>query len=66
MSNVICCMVFGERFNYDDKQFLELLHIIAEVLRFNSSFLGQVSGGSGQIKNGYGSSNNKGNASIKE
>lgn len=43
-------MVFGERFSYDDKQFLELLHVIAEVLRFNSSFLGQVSGGGGQKK----------------
>uniref|UniRef100_H2UU31 Cytochrome P450, family 2, subfamily Y, polypeptide 3 n=1 Tax=Takifugu rubripes TaxID=31033 RepID=H2UU31_TAKRU len=42
VSNVICCMVFGERFSYDDKQFLELLRVIAEVLRFNSSFLGQM------------------------
>lgn len=50
MSNVICCMVFSERFNYDDKEFLQLLGVIAEVLRLNSSFLGQVGGGS-SLKN---------------
>lgn len=43
VSNVICCLVFGERFSYDDKTFLHLLRVIAEILRFNSSFWGQVS-----------------------
>lgn len=50
VSNVICCMVFSQRFSYDDKQFLQLLKIISEVLRFNSSFLGQVSGGGDLFK----------------
>lgn len=49
VSNVICCMVFGERFSYDDKEFLHLLHIISEVLKFSSGFLGQVRGG-GSLK----------------
>nr|XP_020504897.1 cytochrome P450 2G1-like [Labrus bergylta] len=42
VSNVICALVFGERFDYDDKQFLNLLSIIADVLRFNSSPKGQM------------------------
>ncbi|KAG8001819.1 Cytochrome P450 2F3, partial [Nibea albiflora] len=42
VSNVICCIVFGQRFSYDDKNFLHLLDIISEVLRFNSGFLGQM------------------------
>uniref|UniRef100_UPI0037E7D261 cytochrome P450 2Y3 n=1 Tax=Semicossyphus pulcher TaxID=241346 RepID=UPI0037E7D261 len=42
VSNVICCIVFGQRFHYEDKQFLRLLNIIAEVLRFNSSPKGQM------------------------
>ncbi|XP_074535191.1 cytochrome P450 2G1-like [Halichoeres trimaculatus] len=42
VSNIICCMVFGERFDYDDKQFLHLLNIISEALRFNSSTRGQL------------------------
>lgn len=43
VSNVICCMVFGQRFSYDDKKFLHLLDIMSGVLRFNSGFVGQVS-----------------------
>ncbi|XP_035535901.1 cytochrome P450 2G1-like [Morone saxatilis] len=42
VSNVICCIVFSQRFSYDDKQFLNLLGDLAEVLRFNSSPLGQM------------------------
>nr|QQL94708.1 cytochrome P450 2g1 [Lateolabrax maculatus] len=41
-SNVICCLVFGERFSYEDKQFLRLLSIISEILKFNSSPHGQM------------------------
>ncbi|KAM6933640.1 cytochrome P450 2Y3 [Xenentodon cancila] len=37
VSNVICCLVFGQRFGYEDKQFLHLLYIISELVRFNSS-----------------------------
>ncbi|XP_070685957.1 cytochrome P450 2G1-like [Pempheris klunzingeri] len=42
VSNVICCMVFGERFGYEDKQFLHLLNILTEILQFNSSPMGQM------------------------
>ncbi|XP_063061773.1 cytochrome P450 2A5-like [Engraulis encrasicolus] len=42
VSNVICALVFGERFNYDDANFLRLLQIISEALRFGSTPLGQL------------------------
>ncbi|XP_014267355.1 cytochrome P450 2G1 [Maylandia zebra] len=42
ISNVICCLVFGERFSFEDKQFLHLLTIMPKVTRFNSSPLGQM------------------------
>ncbi|XP_029028179.1 cytochrome P450 2G1-like isoform X1 [Betta splendens] len=42
ISNVICCLVFGERFDYEDKQFLRLLYIISEILKFASSPWGQM------------------------
>lgn len=42
VSNVICCLVFGQRFSYDDKQFLSLLRIISEAVQFGSSAHGQV------------------------
>lgn len=45
ISNVICCLVFGERFDYEDKHFLRLLYIISEVLKFGSSPRGQVGAG---------------------
>ncbi|XP_028275247.1 cytochrome P450 2G1-like isoform X2 [Parambassis ranga] len=41
-SNVICCLVFGQRFSYNDEQFLRLLHIMSEILKFASSPLGQM------------------------
>ncbi|XP_017286572.1 cytochrome P450 2G1 [Kryptolebias marmoratus] len=40
VSNVICCLVFGQRFSYEDKQFVELMATISEIARFNSSPLG--------------------------
>uniref|UniRef100_A0A4W6CS23 Cytochrome P450, family 2, subfamily Y, polypeptide 3 n=1 Tax=Lates calcarifer TaxID=8187 RepID=A0A4W6CS23_LATCA len=43
VSNVICCLVFSQRFVYEDKQFLHLLNIISEILRFNNCPVGQVS-----------------------
>ncbi|XP_040902627.1 cytochrome P450 2F2-like [Toxotes jaculatrix] len=42
VSNVICCLVFGQRFSYEDKQFLRLLSIISEIIRFGSSPTGQM------------------------
>ncbi|XP_047450142.1 cytochrome P450 2F3-like [Mugil cephalus] len=42
VSNVICCLVFGERFDYEDKQFLRLLNIFSETLKFGSSPVGQM------------------------
>ncbi|KAK9521232.1 hypothetical protein VZT92_021055 [Zoarces viviparus] len=42
VSNVICCLVFGQRFSYDDQHFLSLLQIINETLMFGSSPFGQL------------------------
>ncbi|CAG6008401.1 unnamed protein product [Menidia menidia] len=42
VSNVICCLVFGQRFSYDDQQFLLLLSNIGEAVRFNSSAQGML------------------------
>lgn len=42
MSNIICSLVFGQRFSYKDTHFLRLLQIISGVLQFGSSSLGQV------------------------
>ncbi|XP_032400728.1 cytochrome P450 2G1-like [Xiphophorus hellerii] len=37
VSNVVCCLVFGQRFSYEDKQFVNLLAVITKIARFNSS-----------------------------
>ncbi|XP_054598266.1 cytochrome P450 2G1 [Nothobranchius furzeri] len=42
VSNVVCCLVFGQRFTYEDKHFLNLLATIAEFVRFNSSPIGML------------------------
>lgn len=42
VSNVICCLVFGQRFSYENEQFLSLLHITSEAIQFGSSAHGQV------------------------
>ncbi|XP_075957137.1 cytochrome P450 2G1-like [Anarhichas minor] len=42
VSNVICCLVFGERFVYEDKKFLNLLSIISDILKFLNSTVGQL------------------------
>ncbi|XP_051720028.1 cytochrome P450 2G1-like [Ctenopharyngodon idella] len=42
VSNVICSLVFGQRFDYEDKNFLHLLQIISRLLRFISSPWGQM------------------------
>ncbi|KAA0713546.1 Cytochrome P450 2G1 [Triplophysa tibetana] len=42
VSNVICSLVFGQRFSYKDENFLHLLHIISKTVRFISSPWGQM------------------------
>ncbi|XP_077396349.1 cytochrome P450 2F3-like [Festucalex cinctus] len=42
VSNVICCLVFGQRFDSEDADFLRLLGIISEMIRFVASPLGQM------------------------
>ncbi|XP_076837783.1 cytochrome P450 2B11-like [Brachyhypopomus gauderio] len=42
VSNVICSLVFGQRFSYDDSNFLRLLDIVSGALRFASSGWGQL------------------------
>ncbi|XP_017163620.1 cytochrome P450 2G1-like [Poecilia reticulata] len=37
VSNVVCCLVFGQRFSYEDKHFVNLLAVITMIVRFNSS-----------------------------
>ncbi|XP_013210304.1 cytochrome P450 2B10-like [Microtus ochrogaster] len=43
-ANIICSIVFGERFDYKDRQFLSLLHLIYQIFSLISSFSSQVSG----------------------
>ncbi|KAL7863953.1 hypothetical protein AOLI_G00153730 [Acnodon oligacanthus] len=42
VSNIICSVVFGDRFEYDDKQFAKLLEILNENLRLLASTVGQI------------------------
>uniref|UniRef100_A0AAY4DVQ2 Cytochrome P450 n=1 Tax=Denticeps clupeoides TaxID=299321 RepID=A0AAY4DVQ2_9TELE len=42
VSNVICALVFGQRFSYKDAQLLKLLQIISGILKFNSTPRGQL------------------------
>ncbi|XP_077337607.1 cytochrome P450 2G1-like [Lithobates pipiens] len=42
ISNVICSIVFGERFDYEDKKFMTLLKLIQEVVTLLNSRLGQL------------------------
>ncbi|KAG8511380.1 Cytochrome P450 2B11 [Galemys pyrenaicus] len=41
MANVICSIVFGERFSYQDPRFLMLLHLLSEAFTITSSFYSQ-------------------------
>ena len=42
-ANIICSIVFGERFDYTDDQFLHLLNLMYKIFSLLSSFSGQVS-----------------------
>ncbi|KAJ1108361.1 hypothetical protein NDU88_005737 [Pleurodeles waltl] len=42
VSNVICSVVFGNRFDYEDKKFLSLLQLLNENIRFLSSAWSQL------------------------
>ncbi|XP_059109455.1 cytochrome P450 2A9 isoform X1 [Peromyscus eremicus] len=42
VSNVINSIVFGDRFDYEDKEFLQLLHMMEQMNRFAASNLGQL------------------------
>ncbi|KAJ1173435.1 hypothetical protein NDU88_005270 [Pleurodeles waltl] len=42
VSNVICSIVFGDRFEYDDEKFQRMLHIMEESLKTGTGLLPQV------------------------
>uniref|UniRef100_A0A8C5NJ58 CP2J2 protein n=1 Tax=Junco hyemalis TaxID=40217 RepID=A0A8C5NJ58_JUNHY len=42
VSNIICSITFGSRFDYHDNRFQELLHSLAETLLLIGSFWGQL------------------------
>ncbi|KAJ1108892.1 hypothetical protein NDU88_006262 [Pleurodeles waltl] len=42
VSNVICSVMFGERFDYNDQKFLQILHTIDKYFNFIRSFIGQL------------------------
>jgi hypothetical protein len=43
VSNIICSVTFGERFDYEDCQFQELLQLLDETMHLMGSSAGQVS-----------------------
>ncbi|XP_032901872.1 cytochrome P450 2D26-like isoform X1 [Amblyraja radiata] len=42
VSNIICSIAFGHRFEYQDQKFLEFLHISEESLKMDGTFWGQL------------------------
>ncbi|KYO28720.1 cytochrome P450 2A13-like [Alligator mississippiensis] len=42
VSNVISSVLFGDRFDYEDKEFLSLLYMVLETFRFTSTSWGQL------------------------
>ncbi|KAM4641739.1 uncharacterized protein O3C94_016057 [Discoglossus pictus] len=41
-ANIICSLIFGNRFDYDDAEFCRLISIINEIFRSMTSFWGQL------------------------
>ncbi|XP_036447042.1 cytochrome P450 2B4-like [Colossoma macropomum] len=42
VSNIICSIIFGDRFEYDDKRFAKLLEILNENVQFTGSTVAQI------------------------
>ncbi|XP_072552138.1 cytochrome P450 2J4-like isoform X2 [Salminus brasiliensis] len=42
VSNIICSIIFGDRFEYNDKRFAELLEYLNENMRLGGSAVGQI------------------------
>ncbi|XP_040179145.1 cytochrome P450 2C8-like [Rana temporaria] len=42
VSNVICSIIFGQRFDYEDKNFLGLFAMLKKAFRIRNSFVGQL------------------------
>lgn len=42
VSNVICSITFGDRFEYDDEKFRRLLHLFEESMKAETGFLPQI------------------------
>ncbi len=43
MSNIICCLVFGQRFEYNDKKHERILQDFNDIARLQGSISAQVS-----------------------
>ncbi|XP_061593789.1 cytochrome P450 2J4-like [Cololabis saira] len=42
VSNIICCLVFGNRFEYADKRYQSILHCLNEIVRLQGGFVVQM------------------------
>lgn len=42
VSNIICCLVFGERFEYTDKNYAAILKSFDDVIQLQGRFIVQV------------------------
>nr|AUX14901.1 cytochrome p450 CYP2P16 [Kryptolebias marmoratus] len=42
VSNIICCLVFGSRFEYSDKQYQTILHYFNQIIQLQGAFSVQI------------------------